>query len=101
MARMTSEPMPSRKDKILIFTVLGWAVCAVFAFVSYSMAKEDLTMIDQGLMDGRDRSTIDLMRILSLVQIILICLAIPLMCCAFGMSFMAESSSYGGGYGGD
>lgn len=88
--------MPSRKDKILIFTVLGWAVCAVFAFVSYSMAKEDLAMIDQGLMEERDRDTINLMRILSLVQIILVAVGVGFMCCAFGMSMMTPTSSYGG-----
>lgn len=98
---MSSDLMPSRKDKILIFTILGWAACAVFSFVAYSMAKEDLAMIDSGVMDERDRDTINLMRILSLVQICILCGTLVLMCCVFGMqmSMIGGSSSYGGGYG--
>ena len=41
--------MPSRKDKILIFTILGWAACAVFSFVAYSMAKFNMSIIALGL----------------------------------------------------
>lgn len=94
--------MPSRRDKILIFTIVGWAACQVFHFVAYSMAKEDLAMMDAGVMDERDRDTINLMRILSLVGIWIFCGTLLLMCCIFGMqmTMIGGSSSYGGGYGG-
>ncbi|MEM9188966.1 MAG: hypothetical protein AAGF12_07305 [Myxococcota bacterium] len=41
----------SRKDQILIFTILGWAVCGVFSFVGYQMATTDMSQMAMGEME--------------------------------------------------
>jgi uncharacterized membrane protein len=93
-----SDLLPSRKDQILIYTLLGWVACGIFSIIAYNMAKEDLAMIDSGEMEDRDRSTIDLMKTVGLVHICIMCGTILLMCCVFAMqmSMIGNSSSYGG-----
>jgi putative Mn2+ efflux pump MntP len=77
---------PSRKDKILLWTLVGWFACAIFSFVGYMQANEDLAQMDAGAMDDRDREQIKLMKIFCLVNIGLTLLSIAAGCCYVGVA---------------
>lgn len=69
-----------------------WAVGGIFSFVSYDMAREDLAMMDAGVLDDRDRGAVSLMKTLGLVHILMVAFAVIAVCCAFAMT--ASSPRY-------
>ena len=91
---------PSRKDQIMLFAILGWTVCGILSIFAYTMARDDLANIDAGLMEPRDRDTVNTLRIVSLVQLILMGVGIAGMCCVFGAQLLmvGGAGAYGGGY---
>jgi hypothetical protein len=86
---------PSRKDTIMLMTIIGWAACGICSIVAYYMAKEDLAQMDAGLMDDRDRSSVQLMKTVGLVHIGLMSVSLFFACC---MIMMSVGSAGTGGY---
>lgn len=59
---------PHRATMLLVFSILGWAVCCVFGIVAYSMASTDLKEMQAGIMDPSGEGMTKAARIVSLVQ---------------------------------
>lgn len=83
-----------RKEQILIFTILGWAVCGIFSIVGYQMAKTDLEMMAVGEMDDTDHGLINICKILNLVVIGLMVFGILAGCCMVIASMGTSGASY-------
>jgi hypothetical protein len=90
----------SRKDTILILTIIGWVACGIACFFSYAMAKADMEAIDAGQMDGRDRDTLNILKIVSLVNIGFTCLGILFAICyvCFIIFYVGAMATQSGAY---
>ena len=71
---------PHRGVLILIFAILGWVACPVFAPVAWIMGQSDLRDMRQGLMDDSGMSLTQAGMILGMIETIFGLLFIALMC---------------------
>lgn len=65
---------------ILLFGVLGWAVCVIFGIMAWSMGSADLRKMDAGEMDPEGRSLTRIGQVLGMIQCILLIGVIALYC---------------------
>ena len=49
------EMKPGRGGLILAFGILSWVVCVIFGIAAWVMGNNDLSEMDAGRMDPRDR----------------------------------------------
>jgi hypothetical protein len=59
--------MASRASMILVFGILSLVVCQLFGPFAWSMGSEDLRRMDQGVMDPRERGTVQAGRICGMI----------------------------------
>jgi hypothetical protein len=71
---------PHRGALILVFGILGWVVCPVFAPIAWAMGHADLREMRRGVMDGRGMSLTQVGMILGMAYTILGLLFMVLLC---------------------
>ncbi len=83
----------SRATTILVFGILSIVVCQLFGPFAWSMGNADLRKVDEGLMDPRERGTIQAGRICGIVGTVLMIVSLVAF---FGMLLLgaAASSNY-------
>ncbi len=74
VSESTSRPhlQPHRATLILVFAILGWAVCLVFAPVAWVMGSNDLREMEAGRMDPSGEGTTRAGKIIAMIQCILV-----------------------------
>ena len=87
-----------RMNNILIWTILGWAVCGICSFVAYNMAKEDLALMAEGVMDNKNHDTVKLLKTVALVHMVLMIISIGCGCLAIGLQVAVGAGASSGGY---
>jgi hypothetical protein len=65
-----------RGELLLVFSLLGWFVCSIFAIVAWVMANQDLAAMDAGQMDSSGRGLTQAGKIISMIHLGLIALGI-------------------------
>ncbi|HVK15720.1 MAG TPA: hypothetical protein VM533_02155, partial [Fimbriiglobus sp.] len=68
---------PHRGVTILIFGILGWAVCLIFGIMAWVMGNADIKAMDEGRMDPEGRGMTQIGRIMGMVQCILALICVP------------------------
>jgi len=63
-----------RGELLLVFGLLGWFVCSIFAIVAWVMANQDLAAMDAGQMDPSGRGLTQAGKIISMIHLGLIAL---------------------------
>jgi DNA-directed RNA polymerase subunit RPC12/RpoP len=71
---------PHRGVMILIFAILGWVACPVFAPIAWIMGQSDLREMRQGLMDNSGMSLTQAGVVLAMIETIFGLLFLALMC---------------------
>lgn len=69
---------PHRGTMILVFGILGFVVCGIFAILAWAMGSGDLKKMDAGLMDPSGRQLTQVGKILGMVACILAIVGIAL-----------------------
>lgn len=80
---------PHRGTMILVFGILGIALCGIFGIVAIAMANADLAEIRAGRMDPEGESLANTGRILGIISLVL-----NLACC--GLTFLAALADANG-----
>jgi hypothetical protein len=65
-----------RGELLLVFSLLGWFVCSIFAIVAWVMANQDLAAMDGGQMDTSGRGLTQAGKIISMIHLGLIAVAV-------------------------
>lgn len=65
---------------LLVFAILGWFVCLIFAIVAWVMASQDLKEIDAGRMDPEGRGLTQAAKIISMIACILAIVGVIFYC---------------------
>lgn len=58
-----------RGELLLVFGLLGWFVCSIFAIVAWVMANQDLAAMDAGQMDPSGRGLTQAGKIISMIHL--------------------------------
>ena len=81
---VSSHLKEHRGAMLLTFSILGWLICIIFGIVALVMANQDLKEIAAGRMDPTGEGLTKAAKIISMVQVILLCCVI-LLWCVFAM----------------
>lgn len=72
----SAKPVRHRGELILVFGILGWFVCTIFAIVAWIMANQDLAAMSAGQMDPSGRGLTQAGRIIAMIHLGLIAVAL-------------------------
>ncbi|MBI5757955.1 MAG: hypothetical protein HZA46_05505 [Planctomycetales bacterium] len=76
VAARAVQPARHRGELLLVFGLLGWFVCSIFAVVAWIMANQDLAAMDSGQMDPSGRGLTQAGKIIGMIHLGLIALGI-------------------------
>ncbi|MCF6227763.1 MAG: hypothetical protein L3J82_03725 [Planctomycetes bacterium] len=69
---------PHRGTLVIVLAILGWALCFICGIVAFFMSRADLKEMQAGVMDRSGEGLTNAARIISMVQLILAAIFIPL-----------------------